>query len=274
MLVIAHRGANKEALENGWRAFELACEIGATRIELDVQLAGDGTAVVMHDDDMLRTTGRALRISDFGRSELAKLKLKSGEKLPFLDEVVTRLLPRIELNIEIKGHSQELARVVCEAVANHPQRNKVIVSCFHPEPLVWIKDHYPEIERACLWSADSFSWPFFAVLAPQVFLDKAGTDILHPHARLVNENLMDQAAARGWRVYAWAEMVGEDHDRESLWTQLKTLGVHGLCTNYPRELKAWLEAAAVDERRYEPGESARTGRPNGTGYDALRPELG
>ncbi len=57
MLVIAHRGANKEALENSWTAFAKAIDAGATRIELDVQLSRDGHAVIMHDDHMLRTTG-------------------------------------------------------------------------------------------------------------------------------------------------------------------------------------------------------------------------
>lgn len=251
MQVIAHRGANKEALENSWQAFELAIQGGAQRIELDVQLSADGHAVVMHDDDLTRTVGRPARISDMTRKELATLKLRNGESLPFLDQVVERLLPRIELNIEIKGCSAALARVVTEAVINHPRRDAVIVSCFQAEPLVWIYRHFPAIQRACLWSMqDTWTWPFFAVLAPQVFLEKAGTNILHPHVGLVDANLMDQATARGWRVYAWAAMVGEDGDKEGLWTALKTVGLHGLCTNYPRQLKSWLEDAAIDERHY------------------------
>src|ERR1043165_8826998 len=79
-----------------------------------------------------------------------------------------------------------------------------------------------------------------ATLAPQVFLEKIGTNILHPHMGLVNENLMDQARARGWTVYAWAPMVGEEEDREGTWAALKTFGLHGLCTNYPRQFKRWL----------------------------------
>jgi glycerophosphoryl diester phosphodiesterase len=251
MQVIAHRGANKEALENSWRAFELAIEGGAQRIELDVQLSADGHAVVMHDDDLTRTTGVPARISRLTRAELKKLKLVNGEPVPFLDEVVARLLPRIELNIEIKGKSEALARVVAEAVANDPRRDRVIVSCFQAEPLVWIARHFPAIARACLWNMqDTWTWPFFAVLAPQVFLEKAQTNILHPHVSLVDFNLMDQAAARGWRVYAWAAMVGEEGDKEGLWTALKTVGLHGLCTNYPRQLKAWLDDAAIDERQF------------------------
>lgn len=251
MLVIAHRGANREAVENSWDAFEKAIAGGATRIELDVQLSRDGHAVVMHDDSLVRTTGVDARISALTRAELARLRLTNGEPLPFLDEVVERLLPRVELNIEIKGASEALAKVVAGLVAHHPRREGIIVSCFQQEPLVWLRRHAPEVRRACLWGMDTFQWPFFATLAPQVFLEKAGTDVLHPQVDLVTPNLMDQAEARRWSVYAWVPMAGEEHDREGLWAVLKTFGLHGLCTNYPRQLRSWLEDSAIDERQYE-----------------------
>ncbi len=252
MLVIAHRGANKEAVENSWSAFALAVEAKAERIELDVQLSSDGHAVIMHDDKIFRTTGVHARISALTRPELEKIKLINGEPLPFLDQVVERFLPLIELNIEIKGKSEQLARVVADLVKMHRLRERVIVSCFQAEPLVWIYKHAPEVRRACLWSRDTFSWPFFANLAPQLFLERCGTNILHPHAPLVNANLMDQARARGWLVYAWVSMAGEEKDREGVWTALKTVGLDGLCTNYPRQFKSWLEEAAIDERQYQP----------------------
>ena len=255
MQVIAHRGANREALENSWSAFELAVDGGALRIELDVQLTADGHAAVMHDDDFSRTAERPGRLSALTRAQVAKIKLRNGEAIPFLDEVVAKLLPRIELNIEIKGRSTELARVVAETVERHgssARKDAVIVSCFHAEPLVWIKDHYNDLKRACLWSTETFSWPFFAILAPQVFLDRAGTNIFHPWVKLVDANMMDQARARGWVIYAWSGMQDEEKDRDGLWTAMKTVGLDGLCTNYPRQLKTWLEEAAIDERNYLP----------------------
>jgi glycerophosphoryl diester phosphodiesterase len=250
MLVIAHRGANREALENSWTAFELAIAGGATRIELDVQLTADGHAAVIHDDAIDRTTGVRARVSKLTRAELARIKLLNGESIPFLDEVVERILPRCELNVEIKGPSEELARVSRDLLAKHPRREGVIVSSFNFEPLVWLSRHAPELRRACLWSRDTFSWPYFANLAPQVFLAWARTDVLHPHVGLVDEHLMDQAAARGWTVYAWVPMAGEERDREGLWSALKTFGLHGLCTNYPRQLKSWLEEASLDEQSF------------------------
>jgi glycerophosphoryl diester phosphodiesterase len=252
MLVIAHRGANREALENSWEAFERAIDGGATRIELDVHLTADGHAVVIHDEDLRRTTGAPGRLSEMSRAEVAKRRLANGEAIPFLDETCERLLPRVELNVEIKGRSERLAAAVAELTASHPRREGVIVSCFHLEPLAWLREHAPDLQRACLWGRDTFEWPRISLIVPQVFLDAAGTKILHPCVDLVDENLMDQAQSRGWTVYAWAPMVGEERDREGLWATMKTLGLHGLCTNYPRQLVGWLAEAAIDEQLYRP----------------------
>lgn len=252
MLVIAHRGANREAIENSWSAFDLAMQGGAVRIELDVQLSKDGHAVVFHDDALGPMLGGSALISQMNRHDIEALKLPNGEPIPFLDQVVQRLLPRVELNIEIKGPREALAAHVAQVLDGHPHAEHVIVSSFHAEPLLWLKTHSPALQRACLLGSDTFSWPFFAIMAPQVFLEKIGTRIVHPYVDWVTENFMDQANARGWQVFPWVSMAGEESDREGLWTSLKTLGVHGLCTNYPRQLKTWLEEASLDEREYRP----------------------
>lgn len=252
MLVIAHRGANREAIENSWSAFDLAIQGGATRIELDVQLSKDGHAVVFHDDEMGGIIGRPALISEMTRADIEVLRLPNLEPIPFLDEVIYRLLPKVELNIEIKGPREPLAERVADLLNGNPQSEKVIISSFHAEPLVWIRNHAPQLQRACLLGSDTFTWPFFSVMAPQVFAALVATQIVHPHVDWVTENFMDQAVARGWKVYPWVSMAGEEVDREGLWTSLKTLGIHGLCTNYPRQFKTWLEEASLDEREYRP----------------------
>jgi glycerophosphoryl diester phosphodiesterase len=55
-LIIGHRGASADAPENTLAAFRLARAQGAEGIEFDVQLSADGWPVVMHDDDVARTT--------------------------------------------------------------------------------------------------------------------------------------------------------------------------------------------------------------------------
>ena len=57
MIVIAHRGANRKALENSFEAFNLAIKDGADRLELDIHLSKDKQLFVMHDEDLTRTAG-------------------------------------------------------------------------------------------------------------------------------------------------------------------------------------------------------------------------
>ena len=251
MIVIAHRGANREALENSWSAFDKALEGGASRIELDLQLTRDAHPVVMHDHDLSRCAGQAKLVSQMDRADLEQIPLINGEAIPFLDQVLERLLPRAELNLELKGNSQALARQVASLLKSHPHRERVIASSFHSRPLVALRQLAPALRRACLWGFDTFSWPYFANMAPQLFLETCGADILHPHYSFVTANLMDQAVARSWQVYAWSDMNGEEGDREGVWVTMTTYGVDGLCTNYPRQLNAWLEEVAFDGQHHD-----------------------
>ena len=56
-LIFAHRGARLTAPENTEVAFQLAAELGADGIELDVRLTADGVAVIHHDPHLV--DGRA-----------------------------------------------------------------------------------------------------------------------------------------------------------------------------------------------------------------------
>ena len=55
-LIIAHRGASKQAPENTMSAFQRALELGADGIELDVHMSADGYLVVIHDETADRTS--------------------------------------------------------------------------------------------------------------------------------------------------------------------------------------------------------------------------
>ena len=55
-LVIAHRGDSAHRPENTLASLAGALEVGATLVELDVQLTADGHVVVLHDSSLDRTT--------------------------------------------------------------------------------------------------------------------------------------------------------------------------------------------------------------------------
>ena len=66
-MAIAHRGASSYAPENTVAAFELAIQMGARHIELDVHATSDGHVVVIHDDAVDRTTNGSGPVTGYTR---------------------------------------------------------------------------------------------------------------------------------------------------------------------------------------------------------------
>jgi glycerophosphoryl diester phosphodiesterase len=93
--VVAHRGAAAEAPENTLEAFDLAAELGADALELDVRRAGDGTLAVIHDATLERTTPASGPVSGRGARELRELGV------PALPEVLDRH-PDLPLTVDVK----------------------------------------------------------------------------------------------------------------------------------------------------------------------------
>jgi glycerophosphoryl diester phosphodiesterase len=96
-IVIAHRGASAEEVENTLPAFERAIELGADYVEFDVQASADGALVVFHDLRLDRLT-----------PEKGPLRARSLEALrelgiPTLEDVLELTAGRIGVVAEIKN---------------------------------------------------------------------------------------------------------------------------------------------------------------------------
>lgn len=55
--IVAHRGYAARYPENTLEALQAAVDAGARHVEVDVQLTADHVAILIHDDDLLRTSG-------------------------------------------------------------------------------------------------------------------------------------------------------------------------------------------------------------------------
>lgn len=246
MLVIAHRGSNRDAPENSLEAFDKAVTDGADRIETDVQWTKDGIAVLCHDNSTKRVANESVILSQRNLGELNTIKLSNHEPIPRLKMVLDRYLHQIEFNLEIKGKRKEselksLANLIQNS--SHPER--IIVSCFHPEPLVTLQKLNPEIRRAVLWGKDTLKINPGFYLNPAWMLDHCKSTIFHPEAGCLNQALMDLSIRHGWTVYPWVPMKGEKPDKkEKLWEKMHRLRIHGLCTNEPLAFRTWQENLA------------------------------
>ena len=101
----AHRGLHDSARgipENSLAAFRAAVKHGYGA-ELDVHLTRDGRLAVIHDDSLLRTAGADVQASQLTAQELDAYRLEgTGEKIPFLEEVLPLFEGRAPLIVELK----------------------------------------------------------------------------------------------------------------------------------------------------------------------------
>lgn len=101
--VAAHRGASDRALENSLEAFSLAVAEGADMIEFDLRLSADGKPAVLHDDRTGRTARENVRVDRCDAARLRKVRLKNGEPVPFLADVLDLVRGAVPINIESKA---------------------------------------------------------------------------------------------------------------------------------------------------------------------------
>lgn len=82
--VVGHRGAPSYLPENSLPGYELAAQLGAARVETDVQITKDGELIIMHDGSLQRTTDIATKflprnggydVSEFTLAEIKELSL-------------------------------------------------------------------------------------------------------------------------------------------------------------------------------------------------------
>lgn len=124
---IAHRGlhdGNKKIFENSMSAMRAAVEYGYT-IELDVQLSGDGVAMVFHDATLDRLTSQSGLVIDRDAEELQSIRLgKSKDTIDTLEDVLLEVAGDVPVIIEMKGNGdlmdeRALARSVASDLANY-----------------------------------------------------------------------------------------------------------------------------------------------------------
>ena len=127
--LIGHRGAARHAPENTLASIRTAAAQGAKWVEFDVKLSADRVPILMHDDDVDRTTNGRGAVADMSFAQLRGLDAGGwfdpkfrGEKIPTLAEAL-ELIAELGLgfNLEIKpcpGRAEETAGVALTMTAN------------------------------------------------------------------------------------------------------------------------------------------------------------
>ncbi len=230
--IIAHRGASAAAPENTLAAFNLAIDLGADAVELDVDMTRDGVPIVIHDDTVDRTTNGHGAAASLTLNEIRQLDAGSwkdakfmGERIPTLEEVFEAIAKKIWINVELKKMSLKdngFEQAVVRLIQKMNLRDRIILSSFNPFAIRKAQQIDPSIPIALLTTGKTPLYLREAWLEPLLSLAAR-----HPqHAQLKYKGMAHYKRG-GKRVNVWT--VDDPNDMKSFASQ----GVDGIITNVP-----------------------------------------
>lgn len=227
MQIIAHRGASGSYPENTLLAIQQALLAKADGIEIDV-FCVENQLVVIHDEEVSRTTNGKGLLQDFTLQQLQQLDAGSGQQVPTLWQVLQLVNNQTLLNIELKGANTaeplvELLRKAEIELGTEP--DKLLISSFNHHLLKQIKKHRPDLKLGALTASLPLDYAAFAaeLEAWSVNCDKG----------FINEAMVQDAHQRGLKV-----LVYTVNDATTA-KKLQLLGVDGIFCNYPLEARSW-----------------------------------
>ncbi len=224
-LIIAHRGDSSRALENSTEAVRLALSLPADMVEIDIRKSFDDVLFVMHDKDTGRTSDRNINIEQSTSDEIALVRLKNGEPIPTLDDVLRLVAGRVGLNIEIKSDGAGV--VLSRHLFHYRYSGYILVSSFRESEVRSAREVMLDLPLSVIFYA--FSIHDLSAYAAQ------GYGVVSLKKKTVNEELIAACHERKIKVYVWTV------DEEDEIKKFITWGVDGIYSNRPAVLKRLVE---------------------------------
>lgn len=251
IIVIAHRGDMQAFPENSIGGIENCMKMGVDMVEIDLSMTKDSVLVIMHDQTLDRTTNGIGLVSEWTFDSLQKLRLrdKNGmliqEKIPTFKDVLLlatqndvqllvdksyNLIPEA-LKLVTETNSQKHAIFLVfksgtDLKNDHPNASKELKFC----PLLTDKDNiagyidtYTEVQT-----------PYF------LYSFKTVEKTLFKTIPLVKSEAIVMATTQNEEYCAgYSDLVSLNNPDEG-WGWLIHQGFNAICTDYPKELLAYL----------------------------------
>lgn len=230
---IAHRGASGLAPENTASAFSLAAELGASDVELDVQLSRDGVVFLCHDDTLDRYGYPGKRLPAMAAAELEALDVGRwfgeefvGEPLYTLDRLLAEHGTHFVFHVELKSAGSGLPATTANVISRHGLWDQVVVTSFDLSRLETMRAVHPSARIGWLVSGSAID-PLSLHRA-----EVLGLDQICPHA----SSLTVESVAEWHRLFPAVRAWGVPRDRACAAVEvvrLAELGIWGATVNWP-----------------------------------------
>jgi glycerophosphoryl diester phosphodiesterase len=222
--IIGHRGAAGERLENSLDGFRHALTLGIDAVELDIR-QHSSRLWVMHDHDLERLTGKAGWFED--QPDPAAIRLRNGELMPELTQVLDLYWGKMPLNIEIKSVAEP--RLLLDLLARYPALEAspglpwILISSFNHAVLLELR------KLAC-------PWPLAPISSGIPLQCDAELEQLAPYSWHFDDEYLDFEQIRYLRERGVASQVYTVND--SVRAQfLRQNGIAGIITDFPTRMR-------------------------------------
>ena len=236
--IYAHRGASSLAPENTIAAFSKAMEVGARWFEFDVDIIGDGSLIVIHDDTLDRTTTGSGSYYQLGFSDIRRLDAGRWfsdtyrfERIPEAADVLAFAhAQQMGANLEIKPCAggnrlrERLIEALAVTLAGDKVPSRLLVSSFDHELLAAFHEACPSVALGWLIERASEEWREGATAL--------GAAAIHPGVEGLTESDVRAMRDAGFEVNVWT-VNDVDQARE-----LASWGVTGIFTDRPQDFPA------------------------------------
>lgn len=268
--IIAHAGAQGHAPPNTMEAFQVALELGADVLEMDLQITADGEIVTIHDGTVDRTTDGSGQVNELTLAEFQELDAgyswrdeqggtpfrSQGVRHATLREVF-EAFPDTHLVIELKTDGGEaIIQPTIDLIAEYDRSDSVTVASFNEDYLRPVREQLPGVTTN-MPESETYAFYVRQLLGFHPWWTPPGRLYQVPEdfdgRRVVTPRFVRAAERLGVEVHVWTV-----NDPDQMHRVLDA-GAHGIITDYPDrvvEVLAEREAArgyvrGLDPARYD-----------------------
>jgi glycerophosphoryl diester phosphodiesterase len=282
---ITHQGGEDEAPSATMYAFARSVRLGADMLEVDIHTTADGHVVVMHDGKVDRTTEGTGSVYDMTLAEVQALDaahdfvpgigttteepessyafrgVRTGERppprgftpeafrIPTLAEVMRRY-PRMPINIEIKGASDEdvqsfldNAESLAETLTRIGRTDGIIVASFNDAAIARFHELMPEVDLApSITETATFK---FAGVPPGPGKVAFQVPITFGGLQVTDAAFVEKAHAQGLAVHVW---LSNDPENDETYNQLLDWNVDAVMPAAPAAFERVLCARDISRQ--------------------------
>ena len=238
-LIVAHRGASRDAPGNTIPAFQLAWEQGADAIEADFHLSKDGEIVCFHDADTERVAGTQLVVRQSTLAELKQLDVGAthgvafnGTRIPTIAEVFATIPQGKKIFIEVKCGAEIIPTLLNEIDQSGLTQEQIVVISFNKQVIQQLKIKAPQYKAS--WSC-SFNKQETGEITPSL------ATVLKTLRQIQADGLSSNTAVPASVIEAVSQQGYEWH----VWTindlktarRMQALGVLSITTDVPGTMR-------------------------------------